>query len=93
MGYVQFIDYTKGPVHEQLERNPPEPKFHVFLEAVGNTDVEMYTHSAAYLAPGGVFISVGPQPAGWKGMPRFGRYVVEALLRPKILGGVPRKWK
>ena len=80
-------------MHEQLERDPPQPKFHVFLEAVGNTDVELYTHSARYLAPGGIFISVGPQPDGLKGLPRFGRYVWETVLRPKVLGGTPRTWK
>ena len=90
---MQFIDYTKGPVYKQLESDPAKTKYHVFLEAVGNTDVELYTHCAAYLAPDGIFISVGPQPDGWKGVPRLGRYLWETLLRPKVLGGTSRKWK
>ena len=92
---MQFIDYTKGPVHLQLEALAPEPKFHVFVEAVGDTNVELYTHSPAYLAPGGIFVSVGPQPSplGVRGMPRFARYIWGAVLRPRWLGGTPREWR
>ncbi|KAF7791263.1 hypothetical protein EIP86_002277 [Pleurotus ostreatoroseus] len=93
IGVHHFIDYTKSPVFKQLESDPAKPRYHVFLEAVGNTDVELYTHCAAYLAPDGIFISVGPQPDGWKGVPRLGRYLWETLLRPKVLGGASRKWK
>lgn len=89
----QFVDYTKGPVYEQLERNPPKTRYDVFVEAVGNTDIPLYTHCAKYIAPGGVFISVGPQPDGWKGVPHLLRYMWEAQLRPKALGGTPRAWK
>lgn len=93
MAILQFIDYTKGPVYEQLERNPPSPKFHVFIEAVGNTDVKLYTHSPAYLAPNGVFITVGPQPSGLKGLPEWMHYSMEAFVRPVWLGGTPRTIK
>ena len=91
--FRQFIDYTKGPVYEQLERDPPTPKFHVFIEAVGNTELELYTHSPAYLAPGGIFISVGPQPDGLKGIPHLLHYVFETYMRPVFLGGTPRTYK
>ena len=49
-------------IHEQLERNPPTPKFHVIFETVGGTDVPLYTHCEKYLAHGGVFVSVGVMP-------------------------------
>lgn len=61
------------------------------FEAVGTTDVELYTHSEAYLVPGGIFVSVGPT-APQDGVLRFIRFVVE-IFRPRILGGVDRPWK
>ena len=89
----QFIDYTKKPPYQVLEENPPTPKFHVILEAVGNIDLPLYTHSEAYLAPGGIFVSVMPQPSGVGEVPAFGRYMWEALLHPGWLGGTKRKWR
>ncbi|KAI0343538.1 NAD-P-binding protein [Trametopsis cervina] len=91
LGVDTFIDYTQGPIHKQLEANPPSTKFHLFLEAVGNTDVKMYTHSEKYLAPGGHFISVGPFPHGVGGFFEMLHLCVE-LVRPAFLGGVRRKW-
>lgn len=89
--FSQFIDYTKGPVHEQLVKDPPSPKFHAFLEAVGTSDPTLYLRSEAYLAPGAVFASVGPQPSlegGYIGVARL----ILALCTPGFLGGVKRKW-
>lgn len=90
---LQFIDYTKEPPYKTLERDPPTPKFHVILEAVGNIDLPLYTHSEAYLAPGGIFVSVVPQPSGIGEVPSLGRYIWGALLRPRWLGGTKRKWR
>ena len=89
--HKQFVDYTKAPTYEQLENDPPSPKFHVILEAVGNTDVPLYTHSEVYLAPGGLFISAGPYPRGRGGLGQLFRLVWEAN-RPRVLGGVKRRW-
>ncbi|KAI0689116.1 hypothetical protein BC835DRAFT_1407907 [Cytidiella melzeri] len=91
LGVDNFIDYKKAPVYKQLEENPPSPKFHVFLEAVGNTDVYMYSHSEKYLAPGGIFISVGPFPHGLSDIAEFLHLVFE-LVRPGFLGGTKRQW-
>ena len=88
---MQFVDYTKGRVHEQLERNHLNPKFDVMFEAVGVTDVELWTHSASYLAPGGTYASVGMWP-GEDGYARMFRYMWETI-RPAWLGGTKRKWK
>lgn len=62
----QFMDYTKGPLHTQLATHPklPASKFHIFYEAVGLPDAALYTHSSAYVAKGGAFVTVGPQPHG-----------------------------
>ncbi|PSS37418.1 hypothetical protein PHLCEN_2v722 [Hermanssonia centrifuga] len=92
-GVDNFVDYTKGPVHEQLARNPPSPKFHVIFEAVGGTDVALYTSSEAYLAPGGIFVSVGIHPhGGMSGYKQALHYLWE-LNRPSLFGGIQRKWK
>ncbi|EFI28441.1 quinone oxidoreductase [Coprinopsis cinerea okayama7 len=68
LGADEFIDYTKvGPLHKYLEKSPPSPKYNVVLEAVGIYDPSLYTSSKSYLAPNGVYLSVGPQPKlGWK---------------------------
>ncbi|KAJ3536779.1 hypothetical protein NM688_g6791 [Phlebia brevispora] len=92
LGADHFIDYTKGPVHEQLSHDPPSPKFHVIFETVGATDVDLYTHSEKYLAPGGIFVSVGIHPHGISGFGQALRYIWE-LTRPSFLGGTKRTWK
>lgn len=78
-------------MHEQLEKEPPTPKFHLILEAVGTMDIPLYTHSETYLAPGGQFLSVGPQPHG-AGIFHIIKFIT-AVTRPKFLGGTKRPWK
>jgi hypothetical protein len=87
---VQFYDYTKQPIHEALAQNPPSPKFNVILEAVGRAYVPLYTHSEAYLAPNGTYISVGPTPHG------FGEALSllwSVFMHPKWAGGTKRQFK
>lgn len=78
-------------MYEQLAKNPPSPKFHGFLEGVGSSDPLFYTRSEAFLAPGGVFTSIGPQPAIGGGFTGLARLVFE-VVRPRVLGGTNRKW-
>lgn len=78
-------------MYEQLERNPPSPKFHAFIEAVGSTDVKLYTHSEKYLAPGGSFVSLGPTPHGLSGIAEL-LQLAFSVVWPKFLGGTNRKW-
>ncbi|KAF8884016.1 hypothetical protein BD779DRAFT_1674317 [Infundibulicybe gibba] len=94
LGASGFIDYTKTPLDQYLIKHPPSPKFHVILEAVGLIDPVLFTSSSAYLAPGGVFISVGPQPRSfaWHDMSNTMRFITQVLLRPTWLGGLNRKW-
>ena len=90
MRRVQFFDYTKAPLHEQLIAAAPNPKYHIFLEAVGILDPTLFVQSEAYLAPGGVFISVGPQG---KGIGNMAHFAWKVFLQPGFLGGTKRKWK
>ncbi|KAG6821093.1 hypothetical protein H0H93_007252 [Arthromyces matolae] len=95
MGADEFIDYTKAPLHEYLEANPPTPKFHIILDAVALTDISLYSHSPSYLAPNGIFLSTGPMPKNlspselWK----IATTVFTAYIRPAWLGGVKRRYK
>ncbi|KAH9920420.1 chaperonin 10-like protein [Amylocystis lapponica] len=57
LGADEFVDYTKGPLHEAL--------------AVGLVDPALFIHSETYLAPSGKFISVGPAPTGVGEFARF----------------------
>ena len=93
MTTLQVIDYTKESPYKVLERDPPTPKFHAILEAVGNIDIPLYTHCEAYLAPGGIFVSVGPQPSRIGEVPSFLAYAFSAGLHPAWLGGTKRKWR
>lgn len=87
---VQFYDYTKQPVHEALVQNPPSSKFDVILEAVGRAHVSLYTHSEAYLAPNGIYISVGPTPHG---LGETLSLLWNVFLHPKWAGGTNRQFK
>ncbi|KAJ7053958.1 NAD(P)-binding protein [Mycena amicta] len=92
LGVDEFIDYTEAPLAQRLKSNPPAPPFDGILDAVGLTDPALYLNCAAYLAPGGRFITAGTLPHGrteWLGMLR---QAVEGVLRPTWLGGVPRKF-
>ena len=87
---VQFYDYTKQPIHEALVQNPPSSKFDVFLEAVGQAYIPLFTSSETFLAPNGTYISVGPTPDGF----------VETLsllwnvyIRPRWAGGTNRPFE
>ncbi|KAI0724610.1 NAD(P)-binding protein [Cerioporus squamosus] len=90
LGADEFFDYTKAPLHEQLAAADLNPKYHVFFETVGVMDPTLFVKSPAYLAPGGVFISVGPQGTGIGAIASFAWKVI---LQPSFLGGVKRKWK
>ncbi|EPS94590.1 NAD-binding protein [Fomitopsis schrenkii] len=92
LGADEFFDYTKAPLHETLAANPPTPKYHVFLEAVGLIDPALFAHSEAYLAPGGTFISVGPQPHGFD-VAAIARLAWKVWLQPGFLGGARRSWR
>jgi len=90
LGVDEFYDYTKQPIHEALSENPPSSKFDIFLEAVGIAYVPLFTHSEAYLAPNGTYISVGPMPGG------FGETMSllwNVFLHPKWAGGTRRRFQ
>ena len=86
----QFYDYTKQPIHEALVQNPPSSKFDVILEAVGRACVPLFTHSEAYLAPNGTYISVGPTPDG---VGETLSLIWNVFMRPKWAGGTKRQFQ
>lgn len=54
----------------------------------------MYTHSPAYLAPNGIFLSVGPQPDfSLRGAVTVFKMIWQLFLRPTWLGGTKRKYQ
>jgi len=94
LGADEFIDYTKEPLHQYLTSHPPNPKFHAIIDAVALIDPSLYTHSPAYLAPSGIFISTGPFPrsANWPDVSNLFKTIIQTKLRPKWLGGTDRKF-
>ncbi|KAJ7767423.1 NAD(P)-binding protein [Mycena maculata] len=92
LGVDEFIDYTQAPLVEQFKAKPPSPKCHALFDAVGLTDPALYLNSAAYLAPGGTYLTAGTLPKTRKEILGMLRQAFEGLLRPTWLGGVPRKY-
>jgi NADPH:quinone reductase-like Zn-dependent oxidoreductase len=90
---TQFLDYTKEPLEQALSRNPPSPKFHAIFDAVGLLSPGLYTHSEAYLAPGGIFVTSGSVPKmTLQGMITQMKLAWSIFLHPRFLGGTPRKY-
>jgi len=52
--------------------------------------MDLFAHSPEYLAPNGVFVSVGPNGPN---MFKVVLTVVRSLLQPTWLGGTPRKFR
>ena len=74
-----------------LMRHPPAHKFDVVLECVGFVDQSLYLNSKSYLAPTGIFVSLGPMPHGISDVLKLARLAFE-LMRPKWLGGIQARW-
>ncbi|KDR81831.1 hypothetical protein GALMADRAFT_276498 [Galerina marginata CBS 339.88] len=93
MGADEFIDYTKQPLAQYLSNNPPTTKYQVVYDTVGLIDPSLYTYSAKYLAPNGLFISTGALPKSlalseiWLAFKTLG-----AVTIPAWLGNVNRKY-
>ncbi|KAF8328798.1 NAD(P)-binding protein [Cantharellus anzutake] len=82
-------DYTTSPLPSQLSTiNPPTPKFHFIIDAVGSWP--LYYDSESYLAPGGLFISPGSGLWGWSDFGRESWGFWNAFFRPTWMGGVRR---
>ncbi|TDL27567.1 NAD(P)-binding protein [Rickenella mellea] len=93
LGADEVLDYKASPLSQQLTTNPPTPKFHVIFDCIGLTSPELYTKSAPYLAPNGIFVTVGFNVSSLKQVPGILRTAVNAFLIPAWLGGVKPKWK
>ncbi|TFY68889.1 hypothetical protein EVG20_g3367 [Dentipellis fragilis] len=89
--YLQFVDYTKQDIATYLSQNPPTPKFHGILDAFGLPNASLYANSEKYLAPGGIYASVGPQPHRLGDVPKLLELLFD-MVRPTWLGGVKRKF-
>ncbi|KDQ33856.1 hypothetical protein PLEOSDRAFT_1033378 [Pleurotus ostreatus PC15] len=94
MGADDFIDYTKELIHKYLTSHPPSPKFHGIIDAYGLSDPSLYTHSAAYMVPDGVFVTTTPVPHRIS-LKEIGYFVktLAATTWPAWLGGIPREFK
>ncbi|KZV71490.1 NAD(P)-binding protein [Peniophora sp. CONT] len=91
LGADEFIDYTKEDLVAQLVKNPPATKYHVFYECAGLVNPDLYLKSQPYLAPNGVFVTVGPQPHSFGDFLQLLR-LFAGLLTPTWLGGIKSKW-
>jgi len=88
LGADEVIDYKTVDVIAHLKKNPPSPKFHVIFDTVGNS-ADLFTASPAYLAPSGVFASVGVSTGGFGNMLKA---FFKTQLLPTWLGGTNRKF-
>jgi len=93
MGADEFIDYTKAPLVQTLIHNPPSTKYHVIFDAVGLIDPSLYTYSASYLSPNGIFITTGPLPQNTSLSEIWNLFrTIFAATMPSWLGNVNRRY-
>ncbi|KII89280.1 hypothetical protein PLICRDRAFT_139690 [Plicaturopsis crispa FD-325 SS-3] len=91
LGADDVLDYTSGALHLALVAAArDEKKYDVLFDAVGSSSPALYTHSPAYLAPRGVYVSTGPQAS--LSLDTL-RTIVSVFLRPAWLGGTRRAWR
>jgi len=90
LSQLQFVDYTKRPIHEVLSDSPPSPKFDILLEAVGLAYPLLYQRCEDYLMPDGTYVSVGPTPHG---LAEASNLLWNAFIKPGWAGGTRRKFK
>lgn len=90
----QFIDYTKVDLPKFLSQNAPSPKYNIIFDAAGLVSPALYTYSESYLAPNGVFVTVGQSnfttlaSSLWNILKTIG-----AISTPTFLGGTKRKYR
>jgi len=88
-GADHVYDYTTSPLYVQLSSNPPSPKFHAVIDAVGTWP--LYYHCESYLAPEGLFVGIALGLRSLGDLPRELYGFWNAFWRPTWLGGVRRK--
>jgi NADPH:quinone reductase-like Zn-dependent oxidoreductase len=81
------IDYrVHSPLTAYLGEQYSSEPFDAILDTIGIQ--KLYTESAAYLKPDGIFVNVGAM----EGIMSFLCSTTKNLLVPKFLGGTPRKF-
>ncbi|BGP40067.1 hypothetical protein JCM10449v2_004025 [Rhodotorula kratochvilovae] len=93
LGADDILDYKERDLASQLVDKYSSQPFDIVFDTVGH-DSALYYQSAAYLKPDGIFVDVaGPHMDGsLSSLLRAGADFANRLARPKILGGVPRKY-
>ena len=79
-------------MYKQLERDPPTPKFHLMFDGVGDQNVPLFSHSEAYLAPGGMYVTVGAPSFKPRALLN-GLWLLWTVKMPRWLGGTNRVWR
>ncbi|TNY19976.1 hypothetical protein DMC30DRAFT_411866 [Rhodotorula diobovata] len=93
LGADDVLDYKERDLVAQLSEKYSNEPFDIFFDTVG-FDSSLYYKSPAYLKPTGHYVDVaGPHMDGSLGsLLRGGFDFANRLLRPKLLGGVPRQY-
>ncbi|GAA5851724.1 hypothetical protein JCM9279_004384 [Rhodotorula babjevae] len=93
LGADQILDYKESDLATQLSSKYSDSQFDIFFDTVGQ-DTSLYYKSPGYLKPSGIYVDVaGPQTDGSIGSGvRVALDFINRLVRPRFLGGVPRKY-
>ncbi|GAA5942609.1 hypothetical protein JCM3775_003655 [Rhodotorula graminis] len=93
LGADDVHDYKESDLATQLSSKYSGEPFDIFFDTVGH-DTSLYYKSPTYLKPSGIYVDVaGPHIDGSIGsLLRASVDFANRLLRPKMLGGVPRKY-
>ncbi|GJJ09067.1 putative secondary metabolism biosyntheticenzyme [Clathrus columnatus] len=89
LGADEVIDYKSTPVIQHLQQNTPNPKYHAIYDTVGSS-ADLYTASPSYLAPNGIYVSVGISTGGLGNMIMG---AIKTMFWPSWLGGTKRRFK
>jgi reticulon-4-interacting protein 1, mitochondrial len=85
------VDYTSVPLPKYLSQHYSDARFDLILDCVGSFD--LYNASPHFLSPHGDFVLVGLSvPKGVGGFFRLISQGCAALLLPRFLGGVSRRF-
>jgi len=91
LGADEVIDYTQSPPHIYFVSNPPSAPFNLILDTIWDQP-DLFLNSGKYLAPSGVFISVGAAIPSFSELPWLFWKNFQVVALPAFLGGVNRKF-
>lgn len=93
LGPDEAVDYRASPLPTQLKEKYASEPFDIIFDAVGTP--ELYYACPAFLKPDGMYVDIAGKATQKTFVEQLGFawHLVNRTLRPRWLGGTPRKYK